>query len=151
MDCWSQLVSVPCKGSASECAQKFNQRCDTAEPAVANLIVPHGTKIWGVLIDPTGAVFAHPEPGLTVELRDPRTSKALASSKVSDMGTFDVGKVASGAYRLIVTLHVNGNTKRFPGWSQPEELACGDGNECTLAMLLRPTGTDNPIDFCPPK
>jgi hypothetical protein len=148
---WAQLIDVPCKGTAAQCAERNEKFCATAESSAANLKVQTQTRIWGVLIDPSGAVFAHPQPGLTVELRDPKSSRVLASSKVSETGTFDLGPVSHGNYRLIAVLIVDGKTARYRGWEQPKALACGDAGECTLAMLLRASGTDNPVDFCPPR
>jgi hypothetical protein len=148
---WSQIVEVPCKGSATECAEKFEKFCESAEYTAANLTVPTKTRIWGLLIDPSGAAFVHPEPGLTVELRDPNTSRIIASNRVGEMGTFDFGAVSPGSYRIIAVLIVDGKTARYRGWDQPKGLTCGVADECTLAMLLRSHGSDNPIDFCPPK
>jgi hypothetical protein len=146
-----QLVEVPCKGTVSECAAKSEEYCANAEDTRANLKVPQEARVWGVMIDSSGAVIAHPESGLAVELRDPKTSKVLVLNHLSEMGTFDLGKVAAGSYRLIAVVIVDGKTTRFRGWDQPRGLACGLTDECTLAMLLRPHGTDQRIEFCPPK
>jgi len=148
---WGQLLELPCKGTAAECSAKFEEYCATNEDTKANLSIPSKMRVWGVLIDPTGALFSHPESGLLVELRDSKTSKVFASGFISEMGTFDLGKVDSGAYRLIVALSVNGKRARFRGWDQPKGLACGLADECTLAVLLRPHGTDQRIDYCPPE
>ena len=149
--CSGQLVEVPCKGTVAECSAKFEEFCASSESTAANLTVPTKTKIWGVLIDPTGAVFANPEPGLAVELRDPKTARVLVSSHVSAMGTFDIGAVSPGSYRLIAILIIDGKATRYRGWDQPKGLACGVADNCTIAALLRPHGTDDRIDFCPPK
>jgi len=148
---WPQFVGYPCNGTKAECAAKFDQYCRTTEDRGPNLLVPRKTRIWGVLIDPTGAEFAHPEPGLTVEVRDLKASTVIASGQVSQMGTFEVGEVAPGSYRLIVVLMIDGKRTRFRNWKQPDNLACPESGECTLAALLRPGGTDNVIDFCPPE
>jgi len=148
---FGQVVEVPCKGSVSECAHRHEEVCKKGENTAANLIVPKKTKVWGLLIDPSGVPFEHTRNGLTIQLGDPKTSQVIASSQVSEMGTFELGEVVPGKYRLIAVLIVDGKTTRFHGWAQPNSLACGDSDECTLAMLLRPSGTDNPIDFCPPK
>jgi hypothetical protein len=146
-----QVVEVPCNGSAAECAERHNELCKRLENSAANLVVPNRTHVWGLLIDPTGAPFEHPNAGLTVQLRDPKTAEVIASSPVSQMGTFGLGTVGQGAYRLIAVLLADGKATRFKGWTQPKGLACGDSDECTLAMSLGVGGTDNPIDFCPPK
>ncbi|MDR3753300.1 MAG: carboxypeptidase-like regulatory domain-containing protein [Terracidiphilus sp.] len=148
---WSQFLGFPCNGNKAECVEKFDQFCRTAENRAPNLFVPKRTRISGVLIDSSGAVFAHPEKGLTVELHDLKTSGLIASSQVSEMGTFDFGTVEPGSYRLIVVLIDQGKRARYRGWQQPGKLACPDSDECTLAALLRPGSTDNPIDFCPPE
>ena len=149
--CLGQLVEVPCNGSASGCASRREEFCKKSESVAANLSVPKKTKIWGLLIDPSGAPFAHPENGLTVELRAPQNREVVSSSRVSEMGTFDLGAVAPGTYRLIAVLIIDVKQTRYRGWVQSHSLACGESDECTLAVLLRPSGTDNPIDFCPPK
>jgi len=146
-----QLVEVPCNESATECAERHDELCKRLENTTANLVVPKKTRVLGLLIDPTGAPFEHPKKGLTIQLRDPKTARVIASSPVSQMGTFELGTVGQGTYRLIAVLFTDGKATRYKGWTQPRGLACGDGDECTLAMLLRAGGTDNPIDFCPPR
>ena len=146
-----QLVEVPCKGSVAESADRHEELCKQVENTVPNLIVPRKTRVWGLLIDPTGAPFARPEKGLTVQLRDPKTARVISSSVVSDMGTFELGSILPGRYRIIAVLMVNGEATRFRGWVQPQGLACGESDECPLATTLKAGGSDNPIDFCPPQ
>ena len=146
-----QLVEVPCNRSATECAERHDELCKQLENTAANLVVPKKTRVWGLLIDPTGAPFEHPKSGLTIQLRDPKNARVIASSPVSQMGTFELGTVGQGTYRLIAVLLLDGKVTRYRGWTQPRGLACGGSDECTLAMLLRDGGTDNPMDFCPPR
>ena len=146
---WSQLLPFPCSGTASECKEKHDEFCKTLEGNEPNLSVPRQTRVWGVLLDPTGAVFSHPAPGLTLELHAGKDFRLLHSSEISDMGTFVFGTVPQGAYRVIVVIMKDGKATRFHGWNQLRGLTCGDTDKCTLAVLLEVHGTDNPVDFCP--
>lgn len=139
------FTQTVCIGTVAKCREQL-QLC-ASEPAPANLELSEDKIVTGTVLDPSGATFNEVE----IELRTPKTSVVLQSTEAKN-GKFDVGKVKAGSYRLIVVSRSSSGLQRLKGWNQATRFACKGGTtNCELTFMLTLHGTDNPIDYCPPK
>jgi hypothetical protein len=119
------------------------------EPTPANFRVVKATHFSGVLLDESGAPITLDHP--VAQLRDAVIGKALFTSSLDDRGRFDFAAVPAGDFRFIVFSVVGDKPKRLPLLDQPKPLHCDGESECKVRVVLEMHGTDNPMDFCPPK
>jgi hypothetical protein len=124
------------------------QLCDD-EIVTSNLFVAKPVKLIGVLFDPTGAPITFEKT--FIQIRDSQSKIVLLSTQLDVKGRFDLGTVPAGNYRFLAVWIKEGKIKRLPLADQPTDLFCSDETECVLRIVIRFHGTDNPIDFCPPK
>jgi len=131
------------------CAADPQMRWCKAEPTPANLRIVKTTHFSGVLFAKSGApiTFEHP----MAQLREPGTGKVLFASPVDGHGAFDFAAVPAGNFRFIGFSVINDKPTRLPLTDQPKPLHCDGESECKVKVVLDIHGTDNPIDFCPPK
>ncbi|MGB0123576.1 MAG: carboxypeptidase-like regulatory domain-containing protein [Silvibacterium sp.] len=135
-----------CLGTVQQCKEAQRQLC-ASEPAPANLELSEDKSVQGTVSDESGARLKDVE----VQLQVPKTGTVLQSLSTRD-GTFDMGIVKAGSYRLIFVKQGKQGIERLPLTDQPKSLVCDGGTAvCELAVVLTIHGTDNPIDFCPPK
>jgi hypothetical protein len=119
------------------------------EKVLQNLSVAKPTKLSGVLLDETGAPIVFEKT--LVQIRDQKTNAPLLSAPLDAMGQFDLGRVPAGEFRFLAVQLKAGKTLRLPLADQPKALLCSDDAECRLKIVIHFHGSDNPIDFCPPK
>jgi hypothetical protein len=104
--------------------------------------------VVGRVIDQSGAAF---ERDVAVQLRSPKSGEVLQTATVID-GGFNLGEVQTGSYRLIVVKTGASDPERLKPFDQPQSLTCQNaGSQCKLEVMPKVHGTDNLIDFCPPK
>ncbi len=139
---FSQTV---CIGTSQQCIESQKQKC-ASELAPANFELPEDRVVKGTVADTTGASFQ----GVEVQLRVPKTDAVLQSVAAKN-GTFDLGMVKTGSYRLIVVKQGKQGFERLRGWDQSKSLVCTDNSTCRISVVLTVHGTDDTIDFCPPK
>jgi hypothetical protein len=136
----------PC--TPEEARQVLEQRCkDEASPP--NLSIASSVRLTGVLLDPTGAPITFEKT--MVQLKDPRSNAVLRSAPLDSEGRFDFGVVPAGQFRFIAVMLKDGKPARLPLADQPEALSCSRADECRLEITIHFHGTDDPVDFCPPK
>ncbi|MEO6965779.1 MAG: carboxypeptidase-like regulatory domain-containing protein [Acidobacteriaceae bacterium] len=141
---FSQTVCVGT--SQQQCIEAQKQKC-ASEPAPANFELPKDRVVQGTVADTTGESFQ----GVEVQLRIPKTGSVVQSVAAKD-GTFNLGMVNAGFYRLIVVKQGEQGIKRLRMWDQPKSLVCADSTSAyRISVVLTLHGTDNTIDFCPPK
>ena len=150
---FAQLV---CVGTTEQCKKAHRELC-ASEPAPANLELSEDKFVTGTVLDVSGATFNDVDAtgvnliDVGVELRAPNTSVVLQSTAARN-GTFDFGKVKAGSYRMVVVKRSPRGPERLKLWDQAKSLACkGSTTKCEITVVLTIHGTDNPIDFCPPK
>jgi hypothetical protein len=76
-----------------------------------------------------------------LELRKYISQRKQITVKVTttdEKGSFDLGTVAAGKYRLLAR-----------GFQQPTDLKCPSGNKCELNIALQVNPTDLPVSVCP--
>jgi hypothetical protein len=104
--------------------------------------------VTGLVTDQTGAKF---DSAFEIQLRVPQKGTVLRSVVTSE-GEFSLGQVKAGSYRLIVVKMGKQGIKRLKGFDQPTSLVCtNDSSICRLSVVPMIHGTDNTIDYCPPK
>ena len=136
-----------CTGTVEECREAQTRLC-VDEKAPANLELHEGRLGEGTVVDQTDAKF---ETGFAVQLRLPKSGEIVRSAQVSN-GDFSLGQIESGSYRLIVVKADGTGTKRLVAFDQPRSLICeSPGPICKLSVMPTVHGSDNPIDYCPPK
>jgi hypothetical protein len=113
--------------------------CSQVEQLRSNLELKEDTTVRGHIADQTGEPFRN----APIELRRfVSESEQITVNKVStdDDGTFDLGVVKGGDYRLLLSPH--------RGFKQPAKLECWQKN-CTLDTVLIVNPTDEPGAGCP--
>ncbi len=141
---FSQTV---CTGTVEQCKEAQKKLCaDEKTPANLSLVAKH--QISGAVFDMSGTPLSG---DYQAELRSGKSGRLAAISKLTE-GSFHLGVVQPGSYRLIIVRLTSAGRERPPLMDQPKSLTCtGVGLECTLSITLSLHGTDNPIDICPPK
>jgi hypothetical protein len=125
------LTTAPTTATSDDCSQ--------AEQVRPNLELREDTTVRGRVIDETG----EPLRNSPIELRSfVSESRQVTVKKLSTDGdgTFDLGVVKQGKYRLLLSPH--------RGFKQPAKLECWQKN-CTLNSVLIPNPTDLPGAGCP--
>ncbi|MGA7350002.1 MAG: carboxypeptidase-like regulatory domain-containing protein [Acidobacteriaceae bacterium] len=136
-----------CPGTAEQCREAQTRLC-ADERAPANLELSDSRSVEGTVAEQSGAKF---ETGVAVQLRSPKSGAILQSASVEN-GEFRFGQVPTGSYRLIVVKTTPSGPERLKMFDQPKSLVCqATGPICKLLMMPTIHGTDNPIDYCPPK
>jgi hypothetical protein len=113
--------------------------CSQVEHIRPNLELPEDTTVRGHIADQTGEPFRYSP----IELRQfVSESEQITVNKVSTNGdgTFDLGVVKRGDYRLLLSPH--------RGFKQPAKLECWQ-KDCTLDTVLIVNPTDEPGAGCP--
>jgi hypothetical protein len=119
------------------------------EKVLPNLFMVKSVKLNGVLLDETGAPVIFEKT--LVQIRDQKTNTVLLSASLNEKGQFDFGLVPADEYRFLALWMKDGKIRRLPIADQPKTLSCSGEKECNLTIVIHFHGTDNPIDFCPPK
>ena len=140
--------------TAEETRQLHEQEC-LAEKAPANLFVVHPVRLTGTFIDPSSAPIAFDALRLDhrtiVQIKSSASGEILFAVPLRQNGEFEFELVPEGAYRLILVWMKDGKFTRLPLADQPKEIHCSDSKECRISSVLSFHGSDNPIEFCPPK
>jgi len=137
---FGQIVCVPAGGCGGSCED---------EKVVPNLTISRPVKLTGVLHDRSGAPIRF--SGATIEVRDESGKKVLSSALLDAKGRFDLGKVPKGEFRLVAFRIRDNKVSRLPLFDQPKRQSCSGENDCYLEIVLDMHGTDEFLDFCPPK
>ena len=119
------------------------------EKILPNLSIAKLVKLSGVLLDETGAPIIVDKT--LVQIKDLKTEKVLITVGLDAKGQFDLGTVPAGEFRFLVVWLRDEKIRRLPLADQPKTLFCSTEKECNLKIAIHFHGTDNPIDFCPPK
>lgn len=133
-----QLVCIP----ASICA------CEN-ETVAPNLTVSRPVKLTGTLKDPTGAPIRYQKS--SIQVRNAKGGKVISSTSLDEKGTFSLGIVPAGEFRLIAFWEHDRKISRLPLFDQPKPEICPGDKECHLDIVLAVHGTDQRFEFCPPK
>jgi hypothetical protein len=139
---FSQTV---CGGSAAQCEKRQTRLCK-AEKAAPNLNLSSATTVRGTVRDGSGEVIS---TRYSIEIRD--TDGVVIADAVLKAGRFEFPDLEKGSYRMLVLRFVGEKKLRPDLFDQPGESVCGSANECDLNIVLKLHGTDDPLDFCPPK
>ena len=145
--CGIGLSQTVCMGNDEQCREAQKQLCAN-EKAESNFVTSGATSVRGEVRDQTGAPFT---AGYVVQLRNATTGQVLQSSMLDSAGRFSFADVPTVRLRLIVVRLVGGKIVRPPLFDQPSQLTCESSQSCDLKIVLKVHGTDNPIDYCPPK
>jgi hypothetical protein len=142
----SSFSQTVCIAGNKACTEAQKKAC-ASERAEANLDVAVPSAIHGIAKDPSGAFLK----GYLVQIRDVASGAILQSTAIDVNGQFNVAHLAQGKYRFIIVTLSNGTIGRPPLFDQPIALRCDGSETCNLNIVLKLHGTDNPVDFCPPK
>jgi hypothetical protein len=141
------LSQTVCLGNSEQCREAQKRLCAN-EKAEANLVTSGAKVVGGDVRDPSGATFP---AGYIVQLRDSTTGQVLRFAVLDSAGRFSFTDVPSVRIRLLVVRLVEGKIVRPPLFNQPSGLACESLQNCDLKIVLKVHGTDDPLDYCPPK
>jgi hypothetical protein len=132
-------------------AEEMHEHICKSEVVRPNLIVEKSTRLSGVLLDETGAPYGN--AGKTVvQIRDAKVGTVLNSSAIDPHGQFDLGIVNAGLFRLIVAIKgKDGKLARPPLADQLPVANCTSQTDCRIQSKIHLHGTDDPLEFCPPK
>jgi hypothetical protein len=146
------------------CAGKGGKPCTNAEinemvckpeKAPVNLIIDYPVKLSGIFIDQSGAPIdfdeIDPKYQTIVQIKSQDTEQILFAVPLRTDGRFEFERVPSGAYRLILVRVREGKFFRLPTADQPNLMHCSDKDDCTVHQTITFHGSDNPVDWCPPK
>jgi hypothetical protein len=114
--------------------------CTRVEQIKPNLKVSGRVHLRGTIVDRAGA----PLKGSQVVLRNyvsETVQLPFAIVKTNSIGEFDFQSVPKGDYRLLAS-----PSRAF---KQPDELSCGDDEQCFLKITLKVNNTDMPDSVCP--
>jgi hypothetical protein len=135
--------------------KEFDDMFCKPEKAPANLFLAHPARLIGTLFDPSGAPLSfdaiRPEFRSIVQIKDAKSGQILFAVPLRSNGVFEFESVPAGNFRLIVVWMKDGNFRRLPLADQPEAIHCTDATECKVSTIIWFHGTDNLVDFCPPK
>ncbi len=149
----SQWVCMGNDGEPCTDAEVFEMVCKP-EKASANLSVAHPVRLVGTFLDPTGAPLnfdvLRPDHRTIVQIKSLASDQILYAVPLRANGEFEFESVPAGDYRLIVWMK-DGKFNRLPLADQPKGLYCSDPKECRIRATITFHGTDNPVDWCPPK
>jgi hypothetical protein len=142
----SSFSQTVCIAGNKACVEAQKKAC-ASERAEANLDMVVPSAVQGVAKDPSGAFLK----GYLVQVRDVASGTTLQSAAIDANGQFNIAHLAQGKYRFIIVTLSNGKIVRPPLFDQPSALRCDGSEMCNLNIVLKLHGTDNPVDFCPPK
>jgi hypothetical protein len=142
----SSFSQTVCISGNKACVEAQKKAC-ASESVEANLDVVSPSAVQGIAKDPSGAFLN----GFMVQIRDVRSGATLQSATIDANGQFQIAHLAQGKYRFIIVTLSNGKIVRPPLFDQPVALRCDGSEICNLNIVLKLHGTDNPVDFCPPK
>jgi hypothetical protein len=142
----SSFSQTVCIAGNKACAEAQKKAC-ASERAEANLDVVVPSAVQGVAKDPSGAFLKD----YLVQVRDVASGTTLQSAAIGANGQFKIAHLSQGKYRFIIVTLSNGTIVRPPLFDQPVALRCDGSEMCNLDIVLKLHGTDNPVDFCPPK
>jgi len=145
---WSGVAcaQLVCGGTTKECQERQEKIC-AAESAPANLLLPVAATVSGTLKDASAAPFKQ----VPLSLRSVPNDRFILSTKTDEDGTFNLGHLEFGQYRLIMLGGAESAKPKRIGFDQPTEQTCEDSPECIVHYVLRATATDQAVSFCPPK
>jgi hypothetical protein len=136
-----------CTGTVEQCCAMQKQLC-ADEKAPSNFQLTEPRRLEGIGVDQSGATF---DAGVAVQLRSPTTGAILRSASVAH-GNFQLDHVEPGSYRLIVVKITASGPERLKGFDQPKSLVCEEtGQICKITIMPIIHGSDNTIDYCPPR
>jgi len=139
-----------CLGSDGKpCPPDTNMRWCEDEKVLPNLSIAKPVMLSGILLDESGAPIVFDKT--LVQIKDQKTNKVLLSASLDERGHFNLGPVPAGEFRFIAIWLKDGKLQRLPTTDQPKDLFCSVDKECNLTIVIHFHGSDNPIDFCPPK
>ena len=141
------FTQTVCLGNTAECREAQRQLCGN-EKAEANIATNGAKSLRGDVRDPSGATFPS---GYVVQLRDAATGQVLKSSVLDSAGRFSFTDIPTARLRLIVVRVAGRKIVRPPLFDQPSGLACESSQGCELKVVLKVHGTDDPLDYCPPR
>jgi hypothetical protein len=147
LNCCGQIICLSDDG----CRQQILDYCKNPKKVPPNLTLAKAMRVKGVLRDPTGAVFAPIERGTIIQLREWETSKVLRSDTIRDDGSFELGLVQPGKYRLVIGVFEEGKIRSLHGFMQLLGTKCDGGEECVIAAPLLTESTDDIENFCDPR
>jgi hypothetical protein len=133
----AQTVLVGTDGKVSLPSRDLE--CLRLEVVRPNLTLDADTRIHGTIVDQTKAPFLKSP----IELRryiSESEQVMVKKVRTDDKGNFDLGKVKSGAYRLLLS--------PGRGFAQPEKLNC-TAKKCSLDVVLVVNPTDSITAACP--
>jgi hypothetical protein len=131
------------------CPPDVEMRYCAGEKVTPNLSVARPSRLSGILLDPTGAPITYKDT--LVQVRNAQTGTVLFSAPLDEKGRFNLGSVPAGEFRLIAVMIKDGKFNRLPLADQPTALSCNNESACNLRIVIHFHGTDDPIDFCPPR
>lgn len=150
----SQAICVGKNGKPCTDAE-FKENVCNREKAPTNLFVGHRVRLSGTFSDPTGAPIAFdklkPDYQTIVQIKSSVSGQILFAVPLSANGAFEFESVPAENYRLILVWMKDGVFHRLPLADQPKEIRCSDADECKSSSVITFHGTDNLVDFCPPK
>ncbi len=144
---FSQTICISPDGKP--CPPDPNMRWCDDEKVLPNLSITKPVKLIGVLFDSTGAPITFEKT--FIQIRDSQSKTVLLSTQLDEKGRFDLGTVPAGKYRFLEVRLKDGKLQRLPTADQPKNLFCSGDKECNLKIMIHFHGSDNPIEFCPPK
>jgi len=121
----------------------------SAETVFPNLKLVQTAHFSGKLLDTTGAPITFEKT--IIQVRDPKTSKVLASAMLDQNGRFDLGQIPQSEYRFIAAWQQADRLKRLPLFDQPTAVSCPADALCEVNIVLKLHPTDQLFEFCPPK
>ena len=151
---YSQWICIGKDGKPCTDKEVYEMVCQP-ENSPANLSVAQQVRLIGTFLDPTGAPLnfdaVRPDHHAIVQIRDVKSGQILYAVPLRASGEFEFESVPAGEYRLIIVWMKDGKFSRLPLADQPKAMLCSNSKECRISMTISFHGTDNPIDWCPPK
>ena len=92
-----------------------------------------------------------PNSHTIVQIKSATTGEVLFAVPLSPKGEFDFESIPAGKFRLILVSKKGSELRRLPLADQPKEIRCKDQKDCRVDSTITFHGTENPLEFCPPK
>jgi hypothetical protein len=150
----SQAICIGKNGNPCTDSE-FNEKYCKPEKAPGNLFLAQPVRVFGTFLDPSGIPldFEDVTPGYhtIVQIKSVGTGAILFAVPVNQKGQFDFERIPAGTYRLILVWMKDGKFRRLPLADQPKEIRCAQASDCDVHSVITFHGTDNLVDFCPPK
>ena len=124
---------------AQKAAAPWETPC-SEETVKPNLELTRKTRVAGQLKDSTGAPVADSKVLLrSIDAKGKFDPYRIVSTNKD--GQFDFGAVDAGKYRFLPAPN--------RGFKQPKEVACYEGRDCELNLVLQANPSDQPYAGCP--